>query len=215
LVPHNGQIAMATLGETIRTRRKELGLSQAELAQACGVHLRQIRRYESDEQQPVLTVAVQLAAALGLSIAELAGEPSAQPRLDGTWWASWQTFVKGEQVITSQPVALQQLGQTVRIEALEHSTEKTIADYLWRGELRVWDGHILMGWYAATDENVRDKGTMFFVMHTHGDYAQGRWVGNSYDGPIMSGHAALAHSRDEVLATIDTLIHGGRTEDAA
>jgi transcriptional regulator with XRE-family HTH domain len=129
---------MATLGDTIRTRRKELGLSQAELAQACGVHLRQIRRYESDEQQPVLTVAVQLAAALGLSIAELAGEPSRQPRLDGTWWAAWQTFVKGEQIITSQPVALQQLGQTVRIEALEHSTEKTIADYLWRGELRVW-----------------------------------------------------------------------------
>ena len=215
MVPHNGQLPMATLGETIRTRRNELGLSQAELAQACGVHLRQIRRYESDEQQPVLTVAVQLAAALGLSIAELAGEPSRQPRLDGTWWAAWQTFVKGEEIITSQPVALQQLGQTVRIEALEHSTEKTIADYLWRGELRVWDGHILMGWYAATEDNVRDKGTMFFVMHTHGDYAQGRWVGNSYDGPIMSGHAALAHSRDEVLATIETLIHAGRNENAA
>jgi transcriptional regulator with XRE-family HTH domain len=206
---------MPCLGDTIRTRRKELGLSQAELAKACGVHLRQIRRYESDEQQPVLTVAVQLAAALGLSIAELAGEPSTQPRLDGTWWAAWQTFVRGEQVITSQPVALQQLGQTVRIEALELSTEKTIADYLWRGELRVWDNHILMGWYAATDENVRDKGTMFFVLHTHGDYAEGRWVGNSYDGPIVTGCAALAHSRDEVLATIEALIHARRNGAAA
>ena len=74
----------------------------------------------------------------------------------------------------------------------------------------MWDGHILMGWYAATEDNVRDKGTLFFVMHTHGHYAHGRWVGNSYDGPIISGHAALAHSRDEVLATIESLIHAGR-----
>jgi transcriptional regulator with XRE-family HTH domain len=206
---------MASLGDTIRTRRKELGLSQVELAKACGVHVRQIRRYESDDQQPVLTVAVQLATALGLSIAELAGEPSAHPQLDGTWWAAWQTFVRGEEVITSQPVGLQQLGQTVRIEALELSTEKTIADYLWRGELRVWDGHILMGWYAAAEENVRDKGTMFFIQHSSGDFADGRWVGNSYDGPIISGHAALAHSRDEVLATIDALIHAARNGDDA
>jgi len=198
---------MPTLGETIRTRRKQLGLSQAELAKACGVHLRQIRRYETDEQQPVLAVAVQLAAALGLSIGELAGEASTQPRLDGTSWAAWQTFVRGEEIITTQPVALQQLGHTVRIEALEHSTEKTIADYLWRGELRVWENHILMGWYTTTEENVRDKGTMFFTLHTHGDYAEGRWVGNSYDGPITTGFAALAHSRDEALATIQALIH--------
>src|SRR3954447_26851287 len=145
---------MPALGEMIRTRRKELGLSQAELARACGVHLRQIRRYETDEQQPVLAVAVQLAAALGLSIGELAGEASTQPRLDGTWWAAWQTFVRSEEIITAQPVALQQLGQTVPIEALEHSTEKTAADYLWRGELRVWENHILMGWYAATEDVV-------------------------------------------------------------
>jgi hypothetical protein len=177
------------------------------------VHLRQIRRYENDEQQPVLAVAVRLASALGLSIAELAGESAAPVRLDGTWWAAWQTFVRGDQVITSQPVGLQQLGQTVRIEALELSTEKTIADYLWRGEFRVWDGHVLMGWYAATDENVRDKGTMFFVLHTHGDYAEGRWVGNSYDGPIMSGYASLAHSRDEAVATLEALIHSSITRD--
>jgi hypothetical protein len=55
---------------------------------------------------------------LGLGIAELAGEPSRQPKLDGTWWPSWQTIVKGEQVIASWPVALQQLGQTVRIGQL-------------------------------------------------------------------------------------------------
>jgi hypothetical protein len=40
--------------------------------------------------------------------------------------------------------------------------------YLWRGELRLWDNEILMGWYAANDGSVRSKGTMYFVMHPHG-----------------------------------------------
>ena len=201
--------SIRSLGETIRTRRKELGLSQAQLAAACGVHLRQIRRYESGEQQPVLSVAALIAAALGLSVAELAGEPAPHTRLDGTWWAAWQTFVRGEPVITSQPVALKQLGQTVRMEALEPAPEKTIDDYLWRGELRVWDGHILMGWYVATRDGVRDKGTMFFIQHNSGDFADGRWVGNSYDGPMITGFAALARSREHALSTIERLIHGG------
>jgi hypothetical protein len=173
------------------------------------VHLRQIRRYESGEQQPVLTVAAELAAALGLSIAELAGEASARAQLDGTWWAAWQIFVEGDPIITSQPVALQQLGQTVRIEALELAPEKTVDDYLWRGELRVWDGRILMGWYLATRDGTRDKGTIFFVHEASGDYAEGRWVGNSYDGPMISGFAALARSREQALTTIERLIHGG------
>jgi transcriptional regulator with XRE-family HTH domain len=201
--------SISTLGDTVRRRRKELGLSQAELAKACGVHLRQIRRYESGEQQPVLTVAAELAAALGLSIAELAGEASARAQLDGTWWAAWQIFVDGDAIITSQPVSLQQLGQTVRMEALEPAPEKTVDDYLWRGELRVWDGHILMGWYLAAGDGTRDKGTVFFVHETSGDVAEGRWVGNSYDGPMISGFAALARSREQALATVERLIHGG------
>ena len=148
-----------------------------------------------------------------MSVAELAGEAS-ESRLDGIWWAAWQTFVRGEPVITSQPVEMQQLGQTVRMQAREAATEKPIEDYLWRGELRIWDGHILMGWYVATRDGIRDKGTMFFVMHTTGDHAAGRWVGNSYDGPMITGLAALARSREEVLSRIEALIHEGPTGDA-
>jgi len=199
---------ISTLGDTIRRRRRELGLSQADLAQASGVHLRQIRRYESGEQQPVLTVAAQLAHALGLSVDELAGTAPRQ-RLDGTWWAAWQTFVRGDPVVTSQPVELQQLGQTVRVQAIERQAEKPVEDYLWRGELRVWDGHILMGWYVAARDEARDKGTMFFVLRPSGDVAEGRWVGNSHDGPMVSGLAALARSKEEALTTIEELIHGG------
>ena len=194
------------LGEIIRRLRQELGLSQAELASAAGVHLRQIRRYESGEQQPVLAVAVRLAAALGISVNELAGLPSNRIRLDGTWWAAWQTFSQGEELIATQPVGLTQHGSTVQIEALERSSENERGGYLWRGELRLWDGQILMGWYAAADGNVRSKGTMFFILHAQGDFAEGRWVGLSYDGPIISGQAALARTQQDAQAVMQRFV---------
>lgn len=71
-----------------------------------------------------------------------------------------------------------------------------------------------MGWYAAAEENVRSKGTMFFILHTQGTRAEGRWAGTSYDGPILTGWGALAHSREEVLATMDRLTHSDRREIA-
>jgi transcriptional regulator with XRE-family HTH domain len=63
------------LGEAIRLRRTELGMSQAGLAKAAKVDTRQIRRYEAGEQQPLFTVAVALATALEISVTELAGMP--------------------------------------------------------------------------------------------------------------------------------------------
>ena len=65
------------MAEVIRRRRAELGLSQADLAKAAGVDTRQIRRYEAGQQQPVLSVAVAIAKALGISVSELAGAPAA------------------------------------------------------------------------------------------------------------------------------------------
>src|SRR6266536_2662288 len=58
--------------EVIRRRRTELGMSQADLGAAAGVDARQIRRYEAGQSQPVLSVAVAIADALGISISELA-----------------------------------------------------------------------------------------------------------------------------------------------
>jgi hypothetical protein len=37
---------------------------------------------------------------------------------------------------------------------------------------------------------VRSKGTMFFTLHQHGTRMTGRWVGLSYDGPIVTGGIA-------------------------
>ncbi|MGH3278927.1 MAG: helix-turn-helix transcriptional regulator [Trebonia sp.] len=61
------------LGEAIRLRRTELGMSQADLAKAADVDARQIRRYEAGEQQPLFTVAVAIATALRVPLTELAG----------------------------------------------------------------------------------------------------------------------------------------------
>ena len=55
--------------------------------------MRQIRRYERGEQQPVLGVAVKLAATLGVSLDELAG--AGDGPLDGEWWSARQVEVDG------------------------------------------------------------------------------------------------------------------------
>ena len=170
------------------------------------MHLRQIRRYESNEQQPVLPVAVRLADALGISVSELAGLAGDRIRLDGTWWAAWQTFNEGSEIVATQPVGLSQSGTAIQIEALERSSENQRGGYLWRGELRLWDGQILAGYYAAADGNVRSKGTMFVVLHPQGEFAEGRWVGLSYDGPIITGHAALAPTQEQVQAVMSGLL---------
>src|SRR5215212_8611820 len=109
----------SNFGEVLRRLRQEAGLSQAGLAGAAGINLRQIHRYERGEQQPALDVAQRLAATLGVTIDELAGGATDRVKLDGTWWAAWQTFNEGEQVIATQPVGLSQHGATVQIEALE------------------------------------------------------------------------------------------------
>src|SRR3954463_15684990 len=196
-------------GEVIRRLRQEAGLSQAALAAAAGIHLRQIHRYESGEQQPALGVAQRMASALGVTLDELAGGSSDRVTLDGTWWAAWQTFSDGEQIIATQPVGLSQHGSTISIEALERSAENERGGYLWRGELRLWDGQVLMGYYAAADGNVRSKGTMYFVLHAQGEYAHGRWVGLSYDGPVVSGYAALARTQEETQAVMQRLLEDG------
>ena len=73
-----------------------------------------------------------------------------------------------------------------------------------RGRPRVGIDH--RGYYAAADGNVRSKGTMYLVLHAQGDYAHGRWVGLSYDGPVVSGYATLARSQEEAKSVMDRVI---------
>ncbi len=68
------------ISEVIRRRRAELGISQADLSAAAGVDARQIRRYEAGQSQPLFSVAVAIAGALGISLSELAPNSHAPPR---------------------------------------------------------------------------------------------------------------------------------------
>lgn len=192
--------------EVIRTRRAQLGLSQTELATAAGVDRRQIRRYEAGEQQPALNVAVAIARALQISVNELAGQESQRADLTGDWWASWQTPKEEHEVITSQEVRARALSDTTyELRTITRGIDVAEGGYMWRGELRLWDNEVLMGWYVANEGAVRSKGTLYYVLHPHGIQLRGRWVGMSYDGPIQTGFAAMAHSEDEARQLIETL----------
>ena len=191
--------------EIIRQRRTELGLSQAELAAKAGVDKRQVRRYEAGEAQPGLSVARAIAQALHITIDELAGEDSHRVDLSGSWWASWQTSKDHEEVITAQEVKFRQQGDLIQVETTTRGLAVEEGGYMWRGELRLWDNEVLMGWYAAADGSVRSKGTMYFVLHAHGVNMTGRWVGMSYDGKIMTGWGAMGRSEEEARDLIQQL----------
>jgi transcriptional regulator with XRE-family HTH domain len=193
------------MADVLRQRRAELGMSQADLAAAAGVDKRQIRRYEAGEQQPVLSVAVAIANALKISVGELAGMPSHKVNLSGDWWASWQTFKDNEEVITAQEVRFSQQGDLISVQTTTRGIDIEDGGYHWRGELRVWDNEVLMGWYAADDGSVRSKGTLYFVLHPHGQRMDGRWVGMSHDGKVVTGWGGIARTEEEARAAIARL----------
>lgn len=202
LVRNDGRVEM---GEVIRERRTEIGMSQRDLGQAAGVDVRQIRRYEAGEQQPLLSVAVAIADALGISVTELAGRPSHRVRLSGQWWATWQTFRDGQEKTASQQVEMRQEGDRLQVTTISRGLAVEEGGYHWSGELRLWDNEVLMGWYAANDGSIRSKGTMYFVLHPHGLNMSGRWVGLGYDGRIMTGWASMGQTCEESERTMNHL----------
>lgn len=62
-----------SLGQRIRERRKELNLTQIELANAAGVHQRQISKYENDKNEPASLTLMALSKALNVSADWLLG----------------------------------------------------------------------------------------------------------------------------------------------
>ena len=109
------------LPEVMRRRRTELGMSQAALARAVGVDVRQIRRYEAGDHQPAFSVAVNIADVLGISLDELAGTFEHRVDISGDWQACWQSQREGVEDIRIQPVRLRQRGELIQAEALELS----------------------------------------------------------------------------------------------
>lgn len=130
---------------------------------------------------------------------------SGSPDLSGEWFAAWQTYKDRIERVAVQRVRFTQERDAIGVVALERGCDLAKGGYMWRGELRLWDNEYLMGWYAADDGAVRSKGTMFFALHTHGQNMSGRWVGASFDGPLVTGSAAMARTECAVRELIDLL----------
>src|SRR5918912_1265289 len=109
--------------EIMRKRRIEQGLSQADLAAAVGLDKRQIRRYEAGDAQPSLGAARAIAQVLGISLDELAGGESRQLDLSGTWWACWQTWKDGREVINPHVIRMRHRGDVLDVTAETQGTQ--------------------------------------------------------------------------------------------
>lgn len=191
------------ISDVIRSRRVALGLSQAELAKIAGISLRQVRRYEAGEQQPLFSVAADLANALGISLAQLAGQINYDLDLSGDWWCAWQTSKDNVTRIDTHALTVHQQGELLQLDA-----ERAPADgsYSWRGELRLWDNEALLGWYRSTEGATRSKGTMYLALHPHGEHAWGRWVGMSYDGLVVTGWGSIARTQELARKVVEDLM---------
>ena len=65
------------MGAIVFALRRNLSLSQAELAARCGVTQQFIQRLEAGKVNPSIKTAAKLAAALGVTVDELIGEKKA------------------------------------------------------------------------------------------------------------------------------------------
>lgn len=189
------------IGEVIRKRRRELQLSQAELATKTGVAARQIRRYEAGEQQPLLSVGVAIAQALDIPVTELTGLSLLHRiSLAGEWSMAWQTYHEGNEVLALQQVLFTQHDDLIHLRSLSRGNiDLDAGGYNWQGQLRLWDNKTLLGHYVADDQAVNSKGTLFFTFDNHGTSARGGWMGVSHDSDFEQGFASFA--RDEATAT--------------
>src|SRR3954447_922133 len=78
--PRHG-VLDAQLGECIRKRRRELGLSQSALGGKLGITFQQVQKYENGANRVSATMLLKLSSALSMSVSELLEEidPSAVP----------------------------------------------------------------------------------------------------------------------------------------
>jgi transcriptional regulator with XRE-family HTH domain len=66
------------MGERIRKRRKELGISRSEVAKMCGVSVTTVKNWERGTHPPARSMR-RLSIVLGLTPAEITGDAEAKP----------------------------------------------------------------------------------------------------------------------------------------
>lgn len=76
--PRSGEVDVA-MGERIRRRRRELGLSQSALGSKLGITFQQVQKYENGTNRVSAAMLVRLAEALAIPVTEILhdGDPGA------------------------------------------------------------------------------------------------------------------------------------------
>ena len=123
------------------------------------------------------------------------------------WVAAWQTSVDGQEVINTEEILIQQRGGIVKIHNREKSPENPKGGYKWNGQLQFYQGRDLMGGYFSNEEEQNtNKGMMYFCYQSARKEFVGRWVGTSYDGPLLSGFAVISKSKEQSLGRLKELV---------
>lgn len=127
-------------------------------------------------------------------------------RLKGDWTAIWQSYVEGKEVINSEAVKIRQRRNLLALHNYSASAENPEGGYLWEGHVTLFDNHYILGYYVASERNVRSKGTLYLNLHNSGRIMEGQWVGCSFDGDLVSGMAVLARDSGEAEHRMTALL---------
>lgn len=113
-----------TLGERIKSARRECGMTQKDLADKTGMTYQQISQYERNERRPKLETLQRIAVALGCYVADLMpnGDWANVPREDLI--ESWEAPLPGEfDRLTGFYRRLNHTGQRIAVERVEELTK--------------------------------------------------------------------------------------------
>jgi len=125
------------------------------------------------------------------------------------WVAAWQTSVDGKEVLNTEQLVLKQKGGVIKMCNKTPSAENPKAGFKWYGQLRFYLGRDLMGnYFAEKAENNTSKGMLYFHYNSARKEFVGRWVGCSYDGPLLSGFGVIAKKKEKALALLQELLQG-------
>lgn len=128
--------------------------------------------------------------------------------IKGKWHAAWQTSVKNSNLINFELLDIKQRGKIVKISNVTKSQENLTAGYTWHSKLNLYQGKFLMGTYfPLAEEQNNSKGVLFLVYEFQRKIFFGKWVGNGYDGDLLSGFVVIAKEKNLAEDQLNLLIN--------
>jgi transcriptional regulator with XRE-family HTH domain len=200
---------MASYGEILRVRRLVRGLEQKDIAEAAGVGVRTVQRWEDDERQIDFPgTATKVARKLGLTLDELAGIMPIGIELSGQWHARWQTWRYGQPVIDRHSTMIEQSGPRMSMDS--------DGDYNWHAEMNIVGDHA-NGTYRSIEVGREFGGTFHLWLNTttdeslnaEADMMIGHWSGSFFDAPMGGGWGVVGRDADQAEQMIRHLIDHG------